>query len=105
MSDRLAGIAIVDGRGGALLPVLVQPRAPRDRLAGVHGDRVKVQVKAPPVDGAANAALVRLLARALGLPKTACSVAKGATSRRKLVHVEGLSAQELARRLDAALGA
>lgn len=77
--------------GGVLLAVLVQPGASRSRILGVHGGRVKVALSAPPVDGKANAALVALLSRALGVPKGHLRVTHGRSSRRKRIFVEALT--------------
>ena len=70
--------------------VLVQPRASRERVGPVQGDRLKVAVTSPPVDGAANKAVVETLARALGVAKRDVTVAAGASSRRKTVRVVGV---------------
>lgn len=74
------------------IDVLVQPRASRPKVGPVHGDRLKLAVTAPPVDGEANAAVIELLASALGVPRSALEVAAGASSRRKTIRVRGLSA-------------
>ncbi len=74
------------------IDVLVQPRASRARIGPVHGDRIKVAVTAPPVDGEANAALVELFARALRCPRGAVEVVAGHGSRRKTVRVRGVTA-------------
>jgi uncharacterized protein (TIGR00251 family) len=77
--------------GDTLVDILVQPRASRARVGPVHGDRVKVAVTAPPVDGAANAAVVKLFAGALKLPKSAVEVTSGHSSRRKTVRLRGVA--------------
>lgn len=77
----------------------VQPRASRSELAGLRGDEIRVRIAAPPVEGAANDALSRLLAERLGVPRSAVQVATGAAGRRKTIRVEGLTAQAAARRL------
>ena len=77
--------------GGVALEVLVQPRASRVRLGPIHGDRVKLAVTAPPVDGAANAAVIELVARALGVARGAVTVTSGLSSRRKTVTVRGVA--------------
>jgi uncharacterized protein (TIGR00251 family) len=74
--------------GAIRFPVHVQPRAARSEIVGMHGDALKVRVAAPPVDGAANAALVELLAAALGIPRRCVRVAAGASSRAKIVEIE-----------------
>ena len=75
---------------GVALDLLVQPRASRARLGPVHGDRVKIAVTAPPVDGEANAAVIELVAKALGVARGAVAVVAGQTSRRKTVAVRGV---------------
>lgn len=77
--------------GGALLDVLVQPRASRDGVAGMHGGSLKVRLTAPPVDGAANEALVRFLAGFFGLPRRDVTIVSGERGRRKRVRLAGLT--------------
>ena len=60
---------------------------------------LKARVAAPPVEGAANAALVRLVAKALGLPRSAVRIASGETARVKLLEIDGLDEAEVRRRL------
>jgi uncharacterized protein (TIGR00251 family) len=79
--------------GGVVLEVLVQPRASRTRVVGVHDGRLKVQLAAPPVDGEANAALVEFLADALAARRSDVSIERGDTGRRKTVRVSGVTAQ------------
>lgn len=85
--------------GGVLLPVRVQPRASRDQVVGVQDAALKVRLTAPPVDGAANQALVKFLAKALGISKGRLSLVSGQKSRHKLVRVEGLDPSQVAERL------
>jgi uncharacterized protein len=80
--------------------VHVQPRASRTGLAGQHGDALKVRLAAPPVDGAANEALVRFLAELLGVPRSAVRLERGTTGRSKLVAVDGLTPEGALRRLE-----
>ena len=84
-----------------LLDLLVQPRAARTGLAGLHDGRLKLRLTAPPVDGAANAALVQFLADRLGLPRAAVEVASGDTGRRKTIRIA--AGDELAPRLSGLL--
>lgn len=91
---------IVSTPSGIRLSIQVQPRASRTELAGRHGDALKIRVHAPPVDGAANEALVRFLAAALGVPRAAVHLAAGQGGRRKTVLVQGLTASQAARRLE-----
>jgi len=75
--------------GAIVLELHVQPGAKRTEAAGVHGDRVKIRLAAPPVDGAANDELVRFLAEAFGVPRRQVTIVSGATSRRKRVRIDG----------------
>lgn len=92
-------MAVEPADGGALLEVWVQPRASRDGVAGFHGERLKVRVAAPPVDGEANEALTRFLAKALGVPRSAVTIVRGHTGRHKSVRVTGLTPEEVRARL------
>ena len=88
-------------RGGdALLAVRLQPRAGRTEVAGLHGDALKIRVAAPPVEGAANDALRRFLADRLALPLARVHIERGATSRAKVVRLQGIPAAEVAARLN-----
>ena len=68
-------------------------------MVGVHGDRLKVAINAPPVDGAANDALLHLLAGWLGLPRRHLHLQSGAASRNKVVRLEATNAEDVAQRL------
>ena len=57
------------------------------RVAGLHGDRLRIQLAAPPVDGAANAELIDLLARLLSVPRASVTIVRGQTSKRKTIRV------------------
>ena len=83
---RTTGPARWDG-DDLLLRVYAQPRASRDEIAGVHGDALKIRVAAPPVDGEANEALCRFLAKACGVAKSAVTVEAGDTGRNKTVRI------------------
>jgi uncharacterized protein (TIGR00251 family) len=77
--------------GSVTLDVLVQPRASRAKIGPVHDGRLKVAVTSPPVDGEANAAVIELLAKALGVSKGSVEVIAGASSRRKTVRIAGVA--------------
>jgi uncharacterized protein len=80
----------VDVKGTVVrVSVHVQPRASRSEIIGQHGAALKVRLQAPPVDGAANEALVHLLADSLGVSRRSVRVVAGATSRTKTVEVDG----------------
>jgi len=83
----------------ATLVVHVVPRARWIEVFGWHGDAIKIRVAAAPVEGAANAELVRFVAERVGVPRGAVTIASGATGRRKTVAVEGVAADALARAL------
>ena len=84
---------------GVLMAVRVVPRAARSGLAGMRDGALLVRLNAAPVDGAANAELVEVLADALGVPRRAVSITVGERSRRKTVLIRGLSADEVAARI------
>ncbi len=93
-----------DGAGGAVLEVLVQPRASRSRVVGEHDGRVKIQLAAPPVDGEANAALQAGLAGVLGVQQADVTLLAGETGRRKRVRIAGRTAEAVAAALLAGIG-
>jgi len=82
---------------GVRFSVHVQPRAARNEVRGVHNGALRVRVQAPPVDGAANAALVELLAGSLGVPRRSVRVVSGETARLKVVDIEGVDAAAIER--------
>ncbi len=82
---------------GIAFDVLVSPRASRPRLGPRHGDRLKLAVTAPPVDGEANAAVIELVAKALGVSRAAVAISAGHSSRRKTVTVRGIDVAALER--------
>jgi uncharacterized protein len=81
------------------LAVRVQARARRDEIAGERGGSLLVRVTAPPVEGRANAAVCGLLAKRLGVAAGRVAVVRGASSRDKLVEIDGIEADEVRRRL------
>jgi uncharacterized protein (TIGR00251 family) len=85
-----------------LLSVRVQPRASRNGFAGPAGDRLRVRLNAPPVDGRANAALLEFVATACGLAKSRVTLERGETGRDKCLRLHRLDAIPAA--LQSALG-
>lgn len=75
---------------GVVLVVYVVPRASKSEVVGVHAEGIKIRLTAPPVEGAANAALVAFLAEELDVPKSQIEIIAGKTSRRKVVAVSGI---------------
>ena len=82
-----------------LVPARVHPRSSRNVLA-IEADGLRVHLTAPPVEGAANGALIALVAERLGVSKRQVRVARGATGRQKLLEIEGLSIEEFWHRLE-----
>ena len=70
-----------------LLEVYAAPKAHKSRVVGLHGDRLKIQLAAPPVDGAANVELIRFLSKTLDIPKSQLELTRGMTDRRKAVRI------------------
>lgn len=83
--------------GGVRFSVRVQPRAATEGVGGVHGGALKVRLSAPPVDNAANEALVALLARELDVPRRAVRIVAGATGRTKVIEVDGVGESQVRR--------
>jgi uncharacterized protein len=79
-----------DGAARRLTLMLhIQPGAKESRIAGLHGDALKVRVAAPAVDNRANTALIEFLSETLGVPRSAIAIRRGSTGRRKVVEVIG----------------
>jgi uncharacterized protein (TIGR00251 family) len=92
------------GEAGKLARLAVQavPNAQKDEVVGWHGDALKVKVQAVPEDGKANKALVKFLAKELGVPKASVSLVSGAKSRAKVFEVQGLGREDMEKRLNLA---
>ena len=90
---------VQDTKDGAILTVHLQPRASTTECVGIHGDAIKIRVAAPPVDGAANDALIRFLANRFSISHTSVRIYSGAGSRHKRVLVKGATAQLVLARL------
>lgn len=81
-----------------LVPLYVRPASSKDYVGGIYDDRLLVYVKAPAVDGSANVAVLKVLAKALNIPKSNLTVLSGHTSKRKRVEILG-DEKELAERI------
>jgi uncharacterized protein (TIGR00251 family) len=81
--------------------VRLTPRGGRNAIDGWEGDLLRVRVTAAPVDGAANGALLRLLAKALGVAPSRLALVSGAQSRTKTIAIDGMSGNEIRRTLEA----
>jgi uncharacterized protein len=78
------------------ISLYVQPGASKTQIAGIHDGLIKVRLAAPPVDGAANQALVEFVAKRLRIPKSRIRVVSGLTSRRKVLEIDGMSQDAIA---------
>lgn len=87
---------------GCLISIKAQPRARETAIVGMHGTELKIRIAAPPVDSAANDALVEFLADTLGCGKRQVVLARGASSQHKVVRVVGVDLAEVIRALQAA---
>jgi uncharacterized protein (TIGR00251 family) len=76
------------GGGKITLTLHIQPGAKKSEIAGLYGDALKIRLAAPPVDGKANAALIRFVADRLGLANASVRLKSGQTSRRKVLEVD-----------------
>lgn len=85
--------------GAVSFAVRVQPRASRSGIVGAHDGALKVRLAAPPVDGAANEELVRVLARCFGVARRQVEILSGVAGRQKVVRISGLTAEACRRAL------
>jgi uncharacterized protein len=97
--ERMEEVAGVGSDGVARIAMRVQPRAARDEISGERDGALLVRVTAPPVDGKANAAACKLIAKRLGVAPSRVSVVRGASGRDKLVEVSGVDGAGLRRAL------
>lgn len=82
--------------GAVVIKLRIQPRASRNEIAGLTGDLLRIRLTAPPVEGAANQALIEFLADALSISRGAISLRSGQTGRNKSVVIRGISAAQVA---------
>jgi uncharacterized protein len=93
-------VMITSSPDGILLEIRVIPRARKSAIAGIRNNAILVRLNAPPVDGAANAELVRLLADMLGIAQRNVQIVSGEQSRGKRVRITGRTVAEVERLLD-----
>ncbi len=91
--------SIQDTPAGATFAVKIHPRARKNAITGELGDAFKLSLTAPPVEGRANEACIEFLANLLKVPRSSVTIASGQTSRRKVIRVGGISAEEVHKRL------
>jgi len=84
-------INVARKNGSLLFKVSVVPRSSRSEIVGEHHGALKIRLTSPPVDGAANAELIRLLAKRFGVSKSEVEITSGQTSKTKQVSISGLS--------------
>lgn len=85
--------------GATRIGVYVQPRASKSAVVGMHDGNIKIRLAAPPVDGAANAALVEFIADRLDVAKSRVRIVNGQTGRRKVVEIDGMTAEQVSQAL------
>jgi uncharacterized protein (TIGR00251 family) len=90
---------VKDTGDGVIFKIKVQPRAAKNELTGLIGDALKLRITAPPVDGAANEAVIRYFADIFRVPKKGVTVVSGLTSRQKTIKVIGITPEEVKRKL------
>jgi uncharacterized protein len=90
-------VRITEKDGAVTVDIQVKPRASREGVGPVQGDRLCVAVNAPPVDGKANAAVVRVLAETFGVPRSAVTIVRGETGKKKTVRLAGVTAAAVVR--------
>ena len=103
MREREIEFRISSAEGGAAFPVRVGPRASKNEISGRQGEAIKIRLAAPPVEGAANEALIDFLAEILEVRKRQIEILSGHASRDKIVCVVGLMPHEIEARLNAYL--
>lgn len=87
---------IIETGNGVSFAVRVIPRSSKSEVIGEHDDALKVKLASPPVDGAANAELVKILAKALGIAKSSIAIVSGESSKTKQLRIDGVTAAEIA---------
>jgi uncharacterized protein len=91
--------SITETNGGVTFAVRVVPRSSRNQIVGVEGGALKIKLTAPPVEGAANAALIEFVAEWLGVRRSAVSIVSGDKARNKHVRVRGVTRGQMLRKL------
>jgi uncharacterized protein len=92
-------ISIRDTPTGVTFAVKVQPRAKKNAITGEFGDALKLALTAPAIEGRANQACIEFFANLLDVPRSSITIASGETSRRKVIRVAGMAADEVRRRI------
>jgi len=93
----MSSLRITEKDGAVTLDIVVKPRSSREGIGPVQGDRLVVAVNAPPVEGKANQAVIRVLAEVFGVPRSSVAIMRGETGRRKTVRIAGGGAAAVVR--------
>lgn len=80
-------------KAGIQFAAAIQPRASRNQILGIHNHCLKIKLTSPPVDGAANQACIKFLAKAFGISPSRISIVKGETNKNKIIQIEGIDPQ------------
>lgn len=99
MSDSKLPAFLSVQKDGLILAIKLQPRASKNEIGEPLGNELRIRVTAPPVDSAANEALVRLLAERLNCPRSRVELLRGQTSRHKVIKLHGMSAEAVLAKL------
>ena len=87
-------ILVADDSDGVLLSIYVQPRSSSNKIAGLHGDALKLCITTPPIEGKANKAVIAFLAKFFGLPKASVTIQSGEKSRKKNIRLSGINREK-----------
>ncbi len=88
-------LEIIEANEGVMFNIRVVPRASKSWIVGEHAGALKVRISAPPVDGAANEEVVRVLAKAIGVAKSNVAIVSGYASKTKRIRINGVTAAQL----------
>src|SRR5687767_5974157 len=99
----MTGVALSSDKNGTLLPVRVKPHGRGNAIEGVRNEALLVSVTAAPADGAANAAVIEVIAKALGCPRSTLAIVRGHKSRDKVICISNLSPADANARIEALL--
>ncbi len=91
--------SITEAQGSVTFAVRVMPRSSRNQIVGVEDGALKIKLTAPPVEGAANAALIEVIAEWLGVRRSAVAIISGDKARNKLVRVQGVTTEQITQRV------
>ncbi len=91
--------SITEAQGSVTFAVRVVPRSSRNQIVGVEDGALKIKLTAPPVEGAANAALIEFIADWLGIRRSVVSIVSGDKARNKLVRVQGVTTEQITQRV------